>query len=68
MSDFIRTLRADQTTFFSRIPKDLVDLVAERVPRAVYEHEKEKLSGSEDAKKNADKVADAAKAASSADD
>ena len=43
MSDLIRTLRTEHTTFFSLIPKDLVDLVAERVPRAVYEAEKEKL-------------------------
>ena len=68
MGDFIRTLRTDQTTFFSLIPKELVDLVAERVPRAVYEAEKEKLLGGADAEKSADKAADAAKAASSADD
>ena len=43
MSEFIRSLRTDQTTIFSLIPKDLVDLVAERVPRDVYEHEKELL-------------------------
>ena len=45
MSDLIRTLRTDQTSFFSLIPKDLVDLVAERVPRAVYEHGKRRLLG-----------------------
>ena len=43
MSDFIRTLRTDQTTYFSMLPKDIIDLVAERVPRVVYEGEKEKL-------------------------
>ena len=43
MSDFIRTLRDDKTTIFSLIPRELVHLVAERVPRAVYEAEKEKL-------------------------
>ena len=43
MGDFIRTLRDDKTTIFSLIPRELVDLVAERVPRAVYEAEKEKL-------------------------
>ena len=43
MSDFTRTLRTDQTSFFSLIPRDIVDLVAERVPRAVYEHEKRRL-------------------------
>ena len=67
MGEFIRTMRTDQTSLFSLIPKDLVDLVAERVPRAVYEAEKEKLLGGADAEKSADKAADAAKPASSAD-
>ena len=43
MSDFVRTLHIDRTTYFSLFPKDIVNLVAERVPRAVYECEKEKL-------------------------
>ena len=43
MSDFIRTLRTDRTTYFSRLPKDLVDLVAERVRLAVFEAGREKL-------------------------
>ena len=68
MGDFIRTLRAERATFFSLIPRELVDLVAELVPRAVYEHEKGKLLVGADAKKNADKAADAAEPASSGDD
>ena len=68
MSAFVRTLRADKTTFFSVIPKELVDLVAERVPRAVHEHEKWKLLGGRDAKKTVSIGADAVEPASSADD
>ena len=43
MSDLIRTLHTDQATFFSLPPRELVERVADRVPRAVYEHERGKL-------------------------
>ena len=68
MNDFIRTLHTDQTTFFSLIPRDVVYLVAKRVPRAVFENEKKKLLGGANEKKNVPKAADAAKPASSVND
>ena len=43
MSDLIRTLHTDQATFFSLPPRELVERVADRVPRAVYGHERGKL-------------------------
>ena len=51
MGDLIRTLRTDRTSLFSLIPRDVVDLAAERVPRAVFEHEKRRLLGGEEAEK-----------------